>query len=220
MSLKTRLRISIVALVTIIVVGLSALYLYDFTSIAFDAADKRTDLVGSQVKAFVLLRIDSTLNERHFQPASLTELKEAWTNVVRSDALIPKMLRSLVAAADIVVEIHITGEDGAVLASSAPLENMTLSPPDRDFQAVVQRNAFVNLLRLMTRREDYIKTVGLGVKGEPTPVFNIVVVVRSTLLDSAMRVVLRKLGIAFASALGVAILLAFLLPTLVLNPLE
>ena len=41
MSLKARLRIAIVALVTLVVVAMSMLYLYDFTNFSFRSAFDR-----------------------------------------------------------------------------------------------------------------------------------------------------------------------------------
>jgi PAS domain S-box-containing protein len=220
MSLKTRLRISIVALVTIVVAGLSALYVYDFTFIAFDAADKRADVVQNQVKAYVLERIDSGLKDRNLHPVSLADSKQAWTDTVRTDPFIPAMLERSVAGADIVVNIHVTGEDGVVLATSDPLLAGKPDPAMQSFQAVLQRNAFRNLWEIMTRRKDYSKTLGLGVPQDPNPVFKVVVVISSTLLDNAVRSVLLRQAIAFFACLVIAIVLAFLLPTLVLSPLE
>ena len=50
MSLKTRLRIAILALVTVVVIGMSTLYLYDFTHMTFRAASERAGLVADEVK--------------------------------------------------------------------------------------------------------------------------------------------------------------------------
>ncbi len=53
MSLKARLRIAIVALVTLVVIAMSALYLYDFTQGAFSDASERAGLIAEQVKGIV-----------------------------------------------------------------------------------------------------------------------------------------------------------------------
>jgi len=45
MSLKARLRIAIVALVTFVVIAMSVLYLYDFTRMTFRAASERANLI-------------------------------------------------------------------------------------------------------------------------------------------------------------------------------
>ncbi len=220
MSLKTRLRIWVVALVTIVVVGLSALYLYDLTASTFDAVDKRTDLVSNEVKAYVLERIERGTQRREARPLSLRDSKKAWTEIVRTDPRIPAMLERSVAGTDVVVDIHITGEDGALLAASGPSVAVQAAPVAREFQTVLRRNPFRNLWDLMTSRGDYTKTLGLGVQDDPKPVFKIVVVISSALLDSSVKGVLRRLTVALATSLLVAIVLAFLLPTLVLNPLE
>ncbi len=58
MSLKARLRIAIVALVTLVVIGMSALYLYDFTRMMFRAASERAGLVADEVKGNLVDRLD------------------------------------------------------------------------------------------------------------------------------------------------------------------
>src|SRR5665213_1158284 len=106
MSLKTRLRISIVALVTVVVVALSALYLDDFTTLAFEAAEARAELVANQVAGYIRERIDQKAAERQAPPTTLAELKPLWTEIVRTDPLIPAMLQRTLANADVVVDIH------------------------------------------------------------------------------------------------------------------
>ena len=57
MSIKARLRIAILALVTFVVVAMSLLYLYDFTKGAFSDASSRGELIADQVKGSLLDRL-------------------------------------------------------------------------------------------------------------------------------------------------------------------
>ena len=217
MSLKTRLRISIVSLVTIVVVGLSALYLYDFTVISFRTALYRTDLVASQVKDFLVARLQERQLESDPRPASFAELKANWIESVRTDPAIPAMLERTAANTDVVLTINILGEDGTILAASSPQLVGTRTPADPDLDGIVKRNAFRNLWDLQTRQENYSQTIPLGVDGQQAPLFRVRAVVSSTFMRFAQREALRKIAFAFLLSLGIAILLAFFLASRVSN---
>src|SRR5205085_5566569 len=103
MSLRARFRLSIVALVAIVVVPISALYLYDFTELAFKAATARADHIAHQVKAYVLDRIEQQMAARGGMPLTLEESKRAWADIVKSDPYIKGMLERTLAIADVVV---------------------------------------------------------------------------------------------------------------------
>ena len=216
MSLRARLRLAIVTFVTIVVLAVSALYLYDFTRAAFEAATTHARLISDQVKGYVLERIDDRMASRPVPPASVSELKAAWTEIVSTDPAIPAMLQRTLANADVLVNISITGEDGRVLATS----NSYVPAPVEDFQSLARNNWFANLWDLETRREDYSTTLPLGIPAQKQPVFNITVVMRSVLLSHALRPALANLLVAFAVALLIAGLLASFLPSLTLGPLK
>ncbi|MBV8818471.1 MAG: hypothetical protein JO022_08960, partial [Acidobacteriaceae bacterium] len=186
MSLRTRIRLSIVALVTLVVVGLAALYVYDLTLLAFDDASSRANLVSTQVKDFLLEQLREQTAARKANPVTLADYKALWTDIVRNDQSLPIMLERAVANADVVVRIQISGPDGSTLAASSPYLAGSPVPAKQDFSVVRKRNWFLNLWDLETRPEDYIKTVSIGVAAEPQPLFKITVVIRSTLLRAAM----------------------------------
>ena len=75
MSLKARLRIAIVALVTLVVIGMSVLYLYDFTRMTFRAASERAGLVADEIKGNLVDRLDRETAARGIHPGSLQEWK-------------------------------------------------------------------------------------------------------------------------------------------------
>src|SRR5260370_42656031 len=108
MSLTARLRLAIVTFVTIVVVAVSALYLYGFTRAAFEAASLRSRFIADQVKGYVLERIDDRMAARPAPPASVSELKAAWTEIVRTDPAITAMLQRALAYASEATNIGIT----------------------------------------------------------------------------------------------------------------
>ena len=115
MSLKARLRIAIVALVTLIVIAMSTLYLYDFTHLSFRSAFDRADVVADEVFGNLIARLGSTPT-----PASIDELKQRWTLAVRTDPDVSRMLIRMLANEKLVSSIQIADERGAVLSASDP----------------------------------------------------------------------------------------------------
>src|SRR5580700_9821727 len=98
MSLKSRLRFSIVALVSLIVIGVSGLYLDDFASLAFEQAATRAEFVSKQIRAFLSLR----LRERTegLETAQASDLPGLWGQLIATDAGVAKVLEQAVANAD------------------------------------------------------------------------------------------------------------------------
>src|SRR5207253_5929750 len=143
MSLRARLRLSIVALVAIVVIALAALFIYDFARLAFEAAAERADLVVNQVKSYVLDRIEQQMSTREGTPLVLEELKRAWAEIVRTDPYIRKMLERTAASAGEIVSIHISGENGTTLAASSPYLVGGPAPVNDNFSQIKSRNAFV-----------------------------------------------------------------------------
>src|SRR5450755_4422480 len=112
MSLKARLRLSIVAFVAIVVVAISILYLYNFTELAFDAAAMRARLVADQVEDYVLERIAKETIARDVHPANIDESEKAWAEILRSDPQISGMLKRTLGNADLVANILIVDSKG------------------------------------------------------------------------------------------------------------
>jgi hypothetical protein len=71
MSIKARLRIAIVALVALVVIGMSALYLYDFTFMTFTGAAERADFIAQDVKGNLADHLQRETEARGLKPASL-----------------------------------------------------------------------------------------------------------------------------------------------------
>ncbi len=130
MSLKGRLRIAIVALVTLVVVAMSALYLYDFTRVTFRSAFDRADVVADEINGYLIERLNLEAESSDTPPASVEQLKETWTEVIRTDPKVSRRLVRTLAGAKLVLSIRVTDPQGQVLAASDPgLAGVT--PPRR-----------------------------------------------------------------------------------------
>ncbi len=219
MSLKVRLRIAIVALVTFVVVAMSLLYLYDFTQGAFADAWGRAALIADQVKSSLVDHLNVETAARGLRPSSVSGYQQAWIQIVRTDPTVTTMLNRALANTELVLAIVVTDNHGTVLAASTPGMVNKPAPHADDFEDIQRGFWLSNLWDLMTRREDYITTRPLGVEGQPV-LFKVTVIVRSVLLKHAVEPALRNLALAFAASLFIAIFLGSVLPTVVLDPLE
>src|SRR5260370_7419294 len=120
MSLEARLRIAIAALVALVVIAMSVLYLYACARMTFSTASDRAGLVADQVKENLLDHLDRQTAVRGLHPTSFEEWTKAWTELIRHDPGITEMLRRTLASAALVVAILVTDESGAGLAASNP----------------------------------------------------------------------------------------------------
>ncbi|MGA2596335.1 MAG: ATP-binding protein [Bryobacteraceae bacterium] len=220
MSLKTRLRISIVAFAAAVVIALSALYLYDFGTLAFEGAHARAIIVGDEVRDYVSERVAEDIGARALHPATVEEFRDAATDIVRSDPRIAKKLQESRASYDAVLNIEIVGKEGVLAAAeSAPEGGL----PVYHFEDLQKRNAFLNLWDLFFRRQDYATRIPVSVLGREhsaPPIFTIEVLIRSVLLSRVLEPAFYRLAAGFFSALAGAMFLGALLPNLFLLPLE
>ena len=223
MSIKARLRIAIVALVALVVIGMSALYLYDFIRLTFTEARERADFIAKDVKGNLADHVQHETAVRGLKPITLDEWKQAWTDIIRSDPNVTEMLKRTLGDSKLVAAILVTDDKGQVLAASGPATPGTKLEPVHDFKDLKDRNWIENLRDLMTRRENYSTTLPIGIsfKGQQVVLFHITVLIQSVFLRTYdVYPTLKILGLTFASALFIAIFLGSVLPTLMLNPLE
>lgn len=215
MSLRARLRIAIVVLVTLVVCAMSALYLYDFTRLSFRSAFERADVVADEVNGTLLTRLNrpgTTLPS-----ASIDELKESWTAIIRTDPSVTAMLNRMLANAKLVLAIRIADENGRVLAASDPKSIGTMPGAVGYFNDIQNNLWLVNLWNLLSRSEDYGTTRVLGVQNRT--LFKVQVVIRSDFVRNDVEPALANLAAAFASALFIGVFLGSVLPNVVLAPL-
>ncbi len=220
MSLRTRLRIAIVTLAAVVVIALSGLYVLDFTRAAYQNATDTARNIAGDVKGYILDRFDQVLRQEPAPPDSLANYKRAWTRIVQTDPYISTMLQRSRATAYMVVNVAIAGEDGTILAASDASTVGSKAPTAADIDVMDGTHRFEAISQFFRLSRNYALLLPLGVPGQTKPVFTIVVVVESLFLRHSMEPALRTLGAVFVVALFVSMLLGFILPNLVLLPLE
>jgi signal transduction histidine kinase len=221
MSLRARLVVLIVAMVTLVAVAYSALYLDSLVNSLSADALERGELASQQVNAFIIERVNRHSDE-YEKPLNVEETKALWNQIVASERDISSMLEKTMALSPAIVEINIGGQAGQVLASSNPSRiGGTLA----SLEALSQWRSgplFRRLLDLAARRPDYQITVPLGIisQGHTEPIFTIQVVASSVLLRSALLPQVQALAAVSGGALLVTLMLTLVSTNRVLRPLK
>jgi len=213
MSLKARFRIAIVALATLIVVAMSALYVRGFLQASFANTDQTVTSVAHGIESAVQYR----LNRLEHVPGNIEEAKKLWLDAVQHDDGIHSTLQRATAWPQI-LEIDLTDKEGWIRASSRQELIGQQHAPGAPFATWKQMPLLSNVRRVFFRSEDTEVVRELGVAGEP--ILQIHVVLSPIFLRSLLLPELKRLLALSAVALLASIAVALLLPSLVSDPLE
>jgi hypothetical protein len=219
MSLKTRIRLSVAALVAIVVVLVSLVYVYDFTGTAIDAAADSAKQIGGEVAGYVAERVNQNLAAQPVRPANRDEVRAQVARIIRTDTMIPTMLTRNVSTNPAVLDIVIFGPSGQMLTSFTGAYKAA-EAHYKSFDAWRQGPPLRNLWQLFNEKENYAIQVPVAAPGDKTPQFTVMVVVRSYLIRHALTPAFANIGYGFLIAMTVSLALAWLVPALALRPLE
>ena len=217
MSLRIRLILLTVTLVTVVVMILSGLYLASLLSSLSATAFDRAELVSQQVNAYINDRINRVSSVQP-APGDFMQTETQWRDIVANDPDIKNMLFRTMALSAALLEINIAGQDGTILASSNPSRIGQPLAHLENFSDWGGRSIYRRLMDLMARKPDYQVVVPLGV-GQQS-IFTIQVVTSSVfLIDPVVPQVSTVLEVA-AGSLFLSLLLAALATSSVLRPLK
>ena len=217
MSLRLRLILVTLGLVTLVAVALSALYLDSLVdSLATEAID-RSDFAAQQVNTFLADHINqhSTAYE---SPKTIIETKALWTQIASSDPHIPSSLEKLMAASPSILEINVAGRDGTILVSSHPLRATTSLNRLDSITSLKLGSIYSRIGNVISRRPDYQQTIALGFGAEP--VFTIQVVTSNVLLRDQLLPRLQRLLLITAGSMLVALLFTILVTAQAMRPVQ
>lgn len=216
MSLRVRLVLLIVALVTVVAIVLSVLHLDSLMrSISIDVV-RRSELAAQETNTLILALInrDSSESEATVTPE---ERKSAWKNIVSGDADIGLALEKMLTLSAAIVEINVVGEDGKILTSSNPDRS---GKPKAQLQAFEGGPRYRHLLDLLTHGPEYEVTgVPLGIS-QSEQIFTVQVVTSSLLLRDALKPEVKWLAPLFGGVLLGSLILTALATNWVLRPIK
>lgn len=219
MSLRIRLVLLIVALVTLVTVALSGLYLDRLVNSLWAAAFERSELASQQVNAFIVQHINQHAEE-YEKPSGIEQTKALWRDIVLNDRDISNTLERTMALSPSIVEINVAGQSGEILASSNPSRAGMPLAPLSNFSEWRARPFYRRVPDLMARRADYQVAVPLGIAEQSEPVFIIQVVASSVLLRNALLPEIQTMAAVSGGALLVSLMLTVLFANRVLRPVR
>ena len=219
MSLRIRLVLLIVALVTLVAVALSGLYLDRLVNSLWAGAFERSELASQQVNAFIVEHINQHAQE-YQAPSDFEQTKALWRDIVLNDRDISNTLERTMALSPSIVEINVAGQSGEILASSNPSRAGMPMAPLSNFTEWTSRPFYRRVPDLIARRADYQVAVPLGIAGQSEPVFTIQVVASSVLLRNALLPEIQTMAAVSGGALLVSLMLTALFANRVLRPVR
>jgi signal transduction histidine kinase len=219
MSLRVRLILLTVALVAIVALALSLLYLRTLVDSLTLEASRRGELASQQVLSFLTDHINQH-SEAYEVARTLEETKVLWNEIVATDQDVRKMLGLIVTGNTTILETNVAGEDGQILISSDPSRTFTPLKRLELLSSLRQQPFWRQLITLATRRPDYETTVNIGIPGQKDTLFIIQVVTSSVFLRDAFLPSVQRLVIVSAGALGVTLLLTVFATNGALRPIR
>jgi len=217
MSLKNRLRLSIVALVALVVIVLSALHLRNLAEREFEDMKAGAENATRQVQSVVIQRVTEQTAQVSPPPQTVVDSIYVWSHVIAEDSELPKVLQQVMASTKFIIEILITNEGGTVLAATNPLRKNQPAPELRTLEDWSRFPLWLRSLSLFLFGQEYQVPLTLGVGGRP--VFTIRAVVSFVLLRQELEQQFAHLLAVSLFALVLAVLLAMFVSNLALRPL-
>jgi signal transduction histidine kinase len=222
MSLRIRLILLTVALVTVVVTILSGLYLTSLVESLSATALDRAELASQQVNAYINDRINRVSSVEP-APTDLAETEMQWRDIVANDPDISSMLFRTMALSAALLEINVAGQgvagqDGVILASSNPSRRGQPLAHLENFADWRSRSLYRRVADLTVRKPDYQVVVPLGVGQES--IFTIQVVTSSVFLIDPVLPQVSTVAEVAAGSLFVSLLLAGFATSRALRPLK
>ena len=219
MSLKNRLRLSIVALVMTVVVALSVLHVHSVVESRFQDGLELATIGGMQVESFILQIVDEQTADYQPPPETLEDVKKVWSEIVEQDAGLAALLQKLTGSTPVIVEILVTGESDRILSASFPSLRGQKVQERPSFDEFDDKPVWEKLQEVLAGSRDYEVRKPLGARGEQEAVFTVRVVLNSVLLRSQIMPSLRNLAVVSSLALLLSLVLAIVASNIAFRPL-
>lgn len=133
LSLKARLRLGTILLVTSLVALLAGLNLHRAIEGTFASLEARALTNAAQIRDFLVDRIANQAAAALPRPTNFTETRQLWTSIIREDQQLADLLVKAVANSSLIAGIYITDDQRRILNASHPVGAQGLAPVLPDF---------------------------------------------------------------------------------------
>lgn len=225
MSLKNRLRVSIVALVAAVVLVQSALSLRVAAGNTFNETFERAQSLALQVRFLLTQRVNERALYISPPPVTQDEIRAVFIQIVEQDPVLPSLLEKTLASTPAttpgVIEILICDDTGRILVSSNPLQTRLTFQSLPDLAEWRRRPVFERLVEVLGRRsQEYVLAVPLAIEDTAVPIMTIRVLVSTVLLREAILPQAGGIVLMFALSLLGATIIAVLFSNYLLRSLD
>ena len=218
MRLKTKLVLAITALVFLISGLLSLVYVSELLHAAVKQSYDTNRMVANQVRLALQNALETGLKDRKVDPDNPGQLRSLATEAVRDNAPLQAVLDSVNRYSLTVYDINIGDSQSSTLLSTNP-ENQDKPLPVRpNYNQILDANPIQLMTEVFGSPRVFDVVVPLERNGEPFATVH--VGVRTTLLHAVYAPWLAESFTLMGFALGTALVVAFLLGNLALQPLE
>jgi signal transduction histidine kinase len=184
LSLKTRIRLSVLLFLLSVVVGFAVLHVTYLLREKFDRVEDTVNLTVQYAKAKVQERLQQRLQETKIVPTSIESLRDLTERVIREDeiALNDSLAKSF-SESQTVLSVSLIGRESMVLASSDPTAVGKKSASAPDFYEWMKRGRLQKVVDIYRNSNDYSVLVPIGLRGGSDVLVNVQVQVGAVLLN-------------------------------------
>ncbi len=209
MTLKSRIRLTIVLPLMAVAAGYSLLSLLTVATVLFREASERAMLLASQAQTLLVQRVEGY--SRQSTPTATSEDTERqWTEMASRDKALSSLLRDTMASTRTVAEIDIEGRDRIVVSSSNPNNIGTAGRRAIPMKAWEQQGRTRQIWQVLMEPVELETVITLGLPETGKPLFSVRVLVSTALLRNSLEPEIKNLlfalGISLLAALAVAVL--------------
>jgi signal transduction histidine kinase len=220
MSLRVRLILLVVALVALVAVALSAMYLNNLVKSLSDEAIERSRVASQQINNFLIDHFNAQ-SVGYAAPANAEDTKAMWYQIVSNDRDVNAMLIKVMAPFPSIDEINLATETGQVLASTNERRIGTTLTRLQDFAQWSTEPLIRRATDVVARGLKWEVVSPLGtVPPQSIFLFNIQMVTSSLLLRPALLPEVQTLAKVAGGSVLAALLITLLATSRALQPLK
>jgi signal transduction histidine kinase len=218
MRLKTKLVLAITALVFLISGILSLVYVSQLLHSAVQQSYETNQMVANQIRLALQNALETGLKDQKVDPNNPTELRELATSAIRDNAALQAVVDSVNRYSLTVYDINIGDSLSNTLLSTDPENEDKPLPIRPDYKQLRDADTFKLMQAVFGPPRVFDVVVPLNRNGDPFA--SVHVGVRTTLLRAVYQPLLGPAISLMGVVLFVALIAAFLLSNLALEPLE
>jgi signal transduction histidine kinase len=218
MRLKTKLLLSILSTIFVIVVLLSALFLGQLLNQRIAQAFASNNVIAHEILFDVRHSLETGIHEANFDPNDPVALRRVVADTLRKDPDLQSIINSVIRYSPTVYDIAVVDTANHGLIGTDPsIQDQFLAPRD-NFETLVGASIAVQVRHVFGRPRVYDVAVPLERNGQPFAIVR--VGIRTTFLKAEMVPALRNAALFSAVLIAISVFISALLSNAALYPIS